>query len=35
MLSHAPGAIQNLRDQITHAISVGDLVGDNVGKKAS
>lgn len=33
MLSHAPGAIQNLRDQISEAISVGDLVGSAVGKK--
>ena len=34
MLSHSPGAIQDLRQQITEAISVGELVGDNVGKKA-
>jgi regulator of protease activity HflC (stomatin/prohibitin superfamily) len=33
MLSHAPGEIQNLRDQITQAITVGDLVGGSVGKK--
>jgi len=33
MLSHAPGAIQNLREQISEAISVGDLVGSAVGKK--
>jgi len=34
MLSHAPGEIQNLREQITNAITVGQLVGDNVGKKS-
>jgi len=34
MLSHAPGEIQNLREQITNAISVGELVSDNVGKKS-
>ncbi|MGH9680397.1 MAG: hypothetical protein ACRD4Y_10645 [Candidatus Acidiferrales bacterium] len=34
MLSHSPGAIQDFREQITHAISVGELVGDNEGKKA-
>lgn len=33
MLSHAPGVIQNLREQISEAISVGDLVGSAVGKK--
>ena len=33
MLSHAPAEIQNLRDQISQAIAVGDLVGANVGKK--
>ena len=33
MLSHAPGEIQNLRDQITQAIAVGDVIGNNVGKK--
>lgn len=33
MLSHAPGAIQNLREQISEAISTGDLVGSVVGKK--
>ena len=33
MLSHAPAEIQNLRDQITQAIAVGDMVGANVGKK--
>jgi hypothetical protein len=33
MLSHAPGSIQNLREQISEAISVGDLVGTAVGKK--
>jgi regulator of protease activity HflC (stomatin/prohibitin superfamily) len=34
MLSHAPGEIQNLREQITNAITVGQLVGDNIGKKS-
>jgi regulator of protease activity HflC (stomatin/prohibitin superfamily) len=34
MLSHSPGEIQNLREQITNAISVGELVSDNVGKKS-
>jgi len=34
MLSHSPGEIQNLREQITNAITVGQLVGDNVGKKS-
>jgi regulator of protease activity HflC (stomatin/prohibitin superfamily) len=33
MLSHAPGSIQSLREQISEAISVGDLVGSAVGKK--
>ncbi len=33
MLSHSPSEIQNLRDQITQAIAVGDLVGSSVGKK--
>jgi regulator of protease activity HflC (stomatin/prohibitin superfamily) len=33
MLSHAPSEIRNLRDQISQAIAVGDLIGDNVGKK--
>jgi regulator of protease activity HflC (stomatin/prohibitin superfamily) len=33
MLSHAPGELRNLRDQISEAIAVGDLVGTNVGKK--
>ena len=33
MLSHAPASIQNLREQISEAISVGDLVGSTVGKK--
>jgi regulator of protease activity HflC (stomatin/prohibitin superfamily) len=33
MLSHAPASIQNLREQISEAISVGDLVGSAVGKK--
>ena len=33
MLSHSPNAIQNLRDQISEAIAVGDLVGESVGKK--
>jgi regulator of protease activity HflC (stomatin/prohibitin superfamily) len=35
MLSHAPGEIRNLREQISQAIAVGDLIGDNVGKKPS
>jgi regulator of protease activity HflC (stomatin/prohibitin superfamily) len=34
MLSHAPGEMKNLRDQISQAIAVGDLIGDNVGKKS-
>jgi regulator of protease activity HflC (stomatin/prohibitin superfamily) len=34
MLSHAPGEMKNLRDQISQAIAVGDLIGDNIGKKA-
>ncbi len=34
MLSHAPAEIRNLREQISQAIAVGDLIGDNVGKKA-
>lgn len=34
MLSHAPGEIQNLREQIMQAVMVGDVVGNNVGKKA-
>jgi regulator of protease activity HflC (stomatin/prohibitin superfamily) len=34
MLSHSPSEIHNLRDQISEAIAVGDLVGENVGKKA-
>lgn len=33
MLSHAPGEIQNLRDQISQAITVGELAGNSVGKK--
>lgn len=33
MLSHSPSAIRNLRDQISEAIAVGDLVGEAVGKK--
>src|SRR5579872_810897 len=35
MLSHSPSEIRNLRDQISQAIAVGDLIGDNVGKKPS
>jgi regulator of protease activity HflC (stomatin/prohibitin superfamily) len=35
MLSHAPGEIRNLREQISQAIAVGDLIGDSVGKKPS
>lgn len=34
MLSHAPGEIQNLRDQIAQAVTVGDVIGNNIGKKA-
>lgn len=34
MLSHAPAEMKNLRDQISQAIAVGDLISDNVGKKA-
>jgi regulator of protease activity HflC (stomatin/prohibitin superfamily) len=34
MLSHAPGEMRNLREQISQAIAVGDLLGDNVGKKS-
>ena len=33
MLSHSPSAMRNLRDQISEAIAVGDLVGEAVGKK--
>jgi regulator of protease activity HflC (stomatin/prohibitin superfamily) len=33
MLSHAPSELRNLRDQISDAIAVGDLIGQNVGKK--
>jgi len=33
MLSHSPSAIRNLREQISEAIAVGDLVGEAVGKK--
>jgi regulator of protease activity HflC (stomatin/prohibitin superfamily) len=33
MLSHAPGEMRNLREQISQAIAVGDLISDNVGKK--
>jgi len=33
LLSHAPSEVRNLRDQISEAIAVGDLVGENVGKK--
>lgn len=33
MLSHAPGEVQNLRDQIAQAVAIGDLVGGSVGKK--
>jgi regulator of protease activity HflC (stomatin/prohibitin superfamily) len=33
MLSHAPGEIRNLHEQISQAIAVGDLIGENVGKK--
>lgn len=32
-LSHAPGEMRNLRDQIRQAIAVGDLEAGNVGKK--
>jgi regulator of protease activity HflC (stomatin/prohibitin superfamily) len=34
MLSHAPGEMKNLRDQISQAIAVGDIVSDSVGKKS-
>src|ERR1700733_7745768 len=34
MLSHSPSEIHNLREQISQAIAVGDLVSENVGKKA-
>ncbi len=34
MLSHSPSEIHNLRDQISQAIAVGDLVRDKVGKKS-
>jgi regulator of protease activity HflC (stomatin/prohibitin superfamily) len=34
MLSHAPGEIHNLREQISQAIAVGDLLSENVGHKA-
>ena len=34
MLSHAPAEIGNLREQISQAIAVGDLVGAAVGKKS-
>ena len=34
MLSHSPSAIQDLREQITQAIAVGDVIGANVGKKS-
>jgi regulator of protease activity HflC (stomatin/prohibitin superfamily) len=33
MLSHSPSTMQNLREQITEAISVGDIINANVGKK--
>jgi regulator of protease activity HflC (stomatin/prohibitin superfamily) len=35
MLSHAPGEIRNLREQISQAIAVGDLIGESVGNKPS
>jgi regulator of protease activity HflC (stomatin/prohibitin superfamily) len=34
MLSHSPSEIHNLREQISQAIAVGDLVGESVGRKA-
>jgi regulator of protease activity HflC (stomatin/prohibitin superfamily) len=34
MLSHSPSEIQNLREQITQAIAVGDVISENVGKKS-
>jgi hypothetical protein len=34
MLSDSPSEIHNLREQISQAIAVGDLVSENVGKKA-
>jgi regulator of protease activity HflC (stomatin/prohibitin superfamily) len=33
MLSHSPSEIQNLREQISQAVAVGDLIGESVGKK--
>src|SRR5215469_15540549 len=33
MLSHAPNEIQNLREQISQAVTVGELAGSSVGKK--
>jgi regulator of protease activity HflC (stomatin/prohibitin superfamily) len=33
MLSHSPSEIQNLREQISQAVAVGDLIGETVGKK--
>jgi len=33
MLSHAPGEMRNLRDQISEAIAMGDMLGENIGKK--
>ena len=33
MLSHSPNEIQNLRDQISQAVMVGELAGNNGGKK--
>lgn len=33
MLSHSPSTMQSLREQITEAISVGDMVNGNVGKR--
>jgi len=35
MLSHAPDALRNLREQIADAIAVGDLTSSNVGKKGT
>jgi len=34
MLSHSPGEIHNLRDQISQFIAVGDILSDSVGAKA-
>jgi regulator of protease activity HflC (stomatin/prohibitin superfamily) len=33
MLSHSPSEIHNLREQISQAIAIGDVISENVGKK--